>query len=58
MPDVGYKKIETLQYTEVVYYNNDGNEVARERNYDDTLWDESGPHDLTDQEREDYLPKE
>lgn len=50
-----YKRVETLHYTEVVYYDGGGSEVARVRNYDDTLWDESGPEELTDEEREDYL---
>lgn len=50
-----YKKVETLHYTEVVYYDDDGKEVTRVRNHDDHLYDESGPEPLTDEEREDYL---
>ena len=52
---MAHKIIETLRYTEEVFYDDAGNEVARERRHDDSLWDESSPIELTDQEREDYL---
>ncbi|WP_161580506.1 hypothetical protein [Subtercola vilae] len=50
-----YKIVETRQYTEVVYYNADGVEVARETQNDDFSWDTSEPEDLTEQEIEDWL---
>ena len=52
---MAHKVIETLRYTEVVYYDDSGSEVHRERNHDDSLWDDSEPIELTDEEREDYL---
>lgn len=52
---MAHKIIETLTYTEVVFYDDNGDEVHRERRHDDTMWDESSPMDLTDDEREDYL---
>lgn len=52
---MAHKVVETLTYTEVVYYDDNGNEVARERNYDDSLYDESDNQELTEQERADYL---
>lgn len=50
-----HKMIETIQYTEIVYYNDKGDEVARERMHDDAAYDAEGPFDLTEQEREDWL---
>lgn len=48
-------KIEnTMQYTEVVYYDDDGNEVARDRLYDDGLYDSSRPVELSEEERKEY----
>lgn len=48
---MAHKVIETLRYTEVVYYDDSGAEVHRERNHDDSLWDDSEPIELTDEER-------
>lgn len=50
-----YKIREKIQYSEDVYYDGDGEEVARVRIHDDAVYDESNPVDLTDQEIEDYL---
>lgn len=45
-----------MQYTEVVYYGADGNEVARERQYDDHWYDTGAVTYLDDpQEIEDYF---
>lgn len=52
---MSHKIAQQILYTEIVYYNDDGNEVARERQHDDHLWDDNGPEELTDTEREDYL---
>jgi hypothetical protein len=55
---VGHKVTERYLHSEVVYFDDDGNEVARERIHDDSLWDVGGPEELTDAERDDYLPRE
>lgn len=52
---MAHKIREIRQYSEMVYYDDDGNEVARERVYDDHLYDTEAREELTDQEREDYL---
>lgn len=52
---MAHKVTNTMTYTEVVYYDDDGNEVARDRQFDDTLHDEGKPEPLTDTEREDFL---
>ena len=52
---MAHKIIVTMQYTEVVYYDDDGNEVGRETMSDDHCYDSSPPEELTDEEREDWL---
>ena len=51
---MAHKIIETRQYTEIVYYGDDGEEVARVQQ-DDHLYDSGSPEELTDEEREDWL---
>lgn len=54
-----FKSIEQYTYSEVVYRDADGNEVARERNYDDAWYDTLEAHvELTEDEIEDYYPEE
>lgn len=50
-----HKIREIYQYSEDVYYDDDGNEVARERQYDDYLYDTTPAEELTEEEREDRL---
>lgn len=50
-----FKVVETYKYTEVVYYNGNGEEEARDRNHDDWLYDASSPQELTEQEIEDWM---
>lgn len=52
---MAHKTIEKIQYTEIAYYGDDGEEVARERMHDDHTYDSDGPFELTEQEREDWL---
>jgi hypothetical protein len=52
---MAHKIIEEIRYHETVYYDDAGEEVARERIHDDAMYDAEGPYDLTDQEREDWL---
>jgi hypothetical protein len=47
------KVIEKRMYTEVVIYDEDDVEVARERQYDDALWDLETV-DVTPEDIEDY----
>jgi hypothetical protein len=51
------KVIEKRMYTEVVIYDEDDVEVARERQYDDHLWDletvDVTPEDIEDYDLED-----
>lgn len=50
-----YKIDEVMQYTETVYYDANGEEVERVRNFDD-CWYDSGPQKpLEDWERADYF---
>lgn len=49
-----YKVVETMKYTETVYYDADGEEVARERNHDDWTHDSTSPEPVTEEELEDY----
>lgn len=51
-----YKVIETRQYTEVVIYDAAGTEVARERQFDNHLYDSTDRVPLTDDEIEDHFP--
>ena len=50
----GYKVNEQRMYSETVYYDADGNEVARETWLDDDLWDEGGHESLTEFDVENY----
>ena len=52
---MAHKVRETRQYTEIVYYDDDGNEVGRETMSDDHSYDSGPPEELTEQEREDWL---
>lgn len=48
-------KIEhTMQYTEVTYVDDDGNEIDRVRVHDDHTYDSSEPVELTEDEREEW----
>lgn len=51
-----YKNIEVYKYTETVYYNAEGEEVAREDNSDTWWYDtEESNIPLTEEETEDYI---
>ena len=50
-----HKVKEIRQYTEVVYYDDDGHEVGRVAVSDDDLYDTEPPEVLTSDEREDWL---
>jgi hypothetical protein len=50
-----HKIVHVMQYTETVYYDGDGAEVARERNHDDHTYDTRAAEDMTAQEIEDYI---
>jgi hypothetical protein len=52
---MAHKIREIRQYSEIVYYDDEGYEVGRDTMYDDHLYDSEPPEELTDQEREDYL---
>ena len=52
---MAYKIKRTMKYTEIAIIDDDGNEVATERMWDDSLWDESPRMELSEQERDDYL---
>ena len=47
------KQTKTMQYTEVVYFR-DGEEFARERMYDDHLYDAGPVEGMSEQEIEDW----
>lgn len=49
-----HKVNEQIIHTETVYYDNDGNEVARVEQFDAHLYDDSGPLDVSKEEIEDY----
>lgn len=53
------KSIEVMQYTETVYWDDNGNEVARVRNYDDTWYDtrEDGLP-VSEEELDDHFTRE
>ena len=53
-----YKIREVYKYSEMVYVNSEGDEVARERIYDDSLWDTTAPLALEKWELEDYFGEE
>lgn len=55
--DKPFKIDEIRQYTESVYFDADGTEVHRERNYDDFWFDSGEPEPLTDDEMEDFFPE-
>jgi hypothetical protein len=44
---------EKYLYTEVVYYDDNGREIERVRQYDDTSWDQK-TREPTEEEIEDY----
>lgn len=48
------KTTEQFTYTETVYRDDAGNELGRERNYDDAWYDTLGVVDMTDEEIEDW----
>ena len=48
------KKTEQFIYTESVFYDVNGVEVARERNYDDAWYDTLSVEDATEDEISDY----
>lgn len=50
-----HKIREIRQYSEDVYYDDDGNEVGRATISDDHLYDTKEPEELDEQEREDWL---
>lgn len=52
---MGHKQRHTMQYTEVVYYDDGGDEAGRERLHDDHTYDIGPEEDLTVEEREDWL---
>lgn len=54
--DKPYKRTETVEYTETVYFNDLGEEVARVRIHDDTITDYTENLDLTDDELDTYFP--
>lgn len=49
-----YKQEVTMQYTTVMYYDEDGNVVAEERQNDDHSWEASPRLHVTEGELEDY----
>lgn len=49
-----YAEDRTYQYTERVFFDSDGNEIARERLNDDHWYDAAGTRDMTEEELEDY----
>ena len=53
--DVPYKVEVTMQYTEVVYYDAHGNEVARDELRDARSYDASSKIPLTEEEIEDWI---
>lgn len=52
---MAHKVLEIMRYTEWVYYDDSGVEVDRERNWDDSLYDEEKPIELTEDERAEWL---
>lgn len=53
-----YKVNEIMQYTETVYYDENGTEVARERNYDDHWYDSGEREELDEYEMYDVFPED
>jgi len=47
-----YKVRHTMQYTEVVYYDGSGNELERDRIYDDHTYDTGEREPLDDHDRD------
>lgn len=47
------KRTDTIHYTEVVYFK-DGEEIARERNYDDSAYDWTDEEPMTEDDIFDY----
>ncbi len=53
------KSIEVMQYTETVYWDDNGNEVMRVRNHDDTWHDTLADGlEVSEQELDDYYDEE
>ena len=50
-----YKTAEQFIYTEIVYHDAGGNEVAREALMDDAWYDTAWREDMTDEEIEDFI---
>lgn len=50
---MAHREVLTMQYTEHVYYDDEGNEVARERQHDDHSYD-SYTQSITDEELEEH----
>jgi hypothetical protein len=50
-----YVTCEQYQHTEWVYHDADGNEVGRERQYDDSWYDTLWERTMTKEEEEDWL---
>lgn len=50
----GTVRTEQYIYSERVIYDEWGNEIARERNYDDAWYDTRSVEDISDEELEDY----
>lgn len=51
-----YKIRNTMQYTEVFYYDGAGNLVDTERHQDDHTYDSAPPEPLSQQEIDDWVP--
>lgn len=49
------KTVERFMYSEIVYHDEDGTEVARERLYDDAWYDTAETEPMTEEEIEDYI---
>ena len=47
-----WKREDKILYTEIVYYDEHGNEVGRTRMHDDTLHDQGAPESITPDELE------
>lgn len=46
---------EQYTYSETVYYDDEGNELGRERKHNDSLYDILEEREMTAEEREDWL---
>lgn len=50
-----HKIREIRKYSEIVYYDDEGIEIARETQNDDYLYDTDAPIELDEEERNDFL---